>query len=65
MSKIKFCKFTDEECIFDDGKRNCTLCGYNYTRNESTCVCCGEIIPEGRQVCYQCENKAKEAKKII
>lgn len=20
-----------------------------------TCVCCGEIIPEGRQVCWNCE----------
>ena len=20
------------------------------------CVCCGEIIPEGRQVCPQCED---------
>lgn len=24
------------------------------------CVCCGEIIPEGRQVCPNCEHKAKE-----
>lgn len=24
------------------------------------CVCCGEIIPEGRQVCPNCEKKAKE-----
>ena len=21
------------------------------------CVCCGEIIPEGRQVCLLCQNK--------
>lgn len=21
------------------------------------CVCCGEIIPEGRQVCFRCETK--------
>ena len=21
-----------------------------------TCVCCGEVIPEGRQICYVCEN---------
>lgn len=21
------------------------------------CVCCGEIVPEGRQVCPQCERK--------
>ena len=23
---------------------------------ENTCVCCGVIIPEGRQVCPSCEN---------
>lgn len=23
---------------------------------ENRCVCCGEIIPEGRMVCPQCEN---------
>ena len=22
---------------------------------ENTCVCCGEIIPEGRMVCLNCE----------
>lgn len=21
-----------------------------------TCVCCGEVIPEGRMVCWACEN---------
>ena len=26
----------------------------------NTCVCCGEIIPEGRQVCPCCENGGKE-----
>lgn len=25
------------------------------------CVCCGEIIPEGRQVCPQCEGGAEDA----
>lgn len=25
--------------------------------NENTCVCCGEIIPEGRQICYKCEKE--------
>mgnify|MGYP003299620216 CR=1 FL=1 len=24
---------------------------------ENRCVCCGEIIPEGRMVCPQCEAK--------
>ena len=25
--------------------------------NANTCVSCGETIPEGRMVCYNCENK--------
>lgn len=25
--------------------------------NENRCVCCGEIIPEGRQICWKCERK--------
>lgn len=25
--------------------------------NGEFCVCCGEEIPEGRQVCYNCERK--------
>lgn len=24
-----------------------------------TCVCCGKIIPEGRQMCPSCENDTK------
>ena len=24
--------------------------------NENRCVCCNKIIPEGRQVCWNCEN---------
>lgn len=24
--------------------------------SENTCVCCGEIIPEGRQYCINCGN---------
>lgn len=23
---------------------------------ENRCVCCGEIVPEGRMVCPNCEN---------
>ena len=26
---------------------------------ENRCICCGEIIPEGRQVCINCENAVK------
>ena len=25
--------------------------------NVDTCVCCGEIVPEGRMVCHACEDK--------
>ena len=25
--------------------------------NINRCVCCGEVIPEGRQVCLYCETK--------
>ena len=28
--------------------------------NDNRCVMCGEIIPEGRQVCLICERKANE-----
>lgn len=24
---------------------------------ENTCVCCGEVIPEGRMVCWKCEGR--------
>ena len=27
--------------------------------NENRCVCCDEIIPEGRQVCWSCEHSTK------
>lgn len=27
--------------------------------SDNTCVCCGEIIPEGRQVCPACELKVR------
>lgn len=23
--------------------------------NDNRCVCCGDIVPEGTQVCYKCE----------
>ena len=28
------------------------------------CICCGEIIPEGRLVCPQCESKWEKADKV-
>ena len=30
------------------------------TDNSDRCVCCGEIIPEGRMVCPACERRASE-----
>jgi predicted RNA-binding Zn-ribbon protein involved in translation (DUF1610 family) len=30
---------------------------------DNLCVCCGEIIPEGRQVCYSCEHLAGKEKR--
>lgn len=32
---------------------------------EERCVCCGESIPEGRQVCWKCEQAALKAGKIL
>ena len=29
---------------------------------EDRCIMCGEIIPEGRQVCWSCEHKIMEDK---
>ena len=29
------------------------------------CVCCGEMIPEGRQVCPDCEHKVTQNKDAI
>ena len=26
--------------------------------NENRCVCCGEIIPEGRMICWNCEHNS-------
>lgn len=31
--------------------------------NENRCVCCGEIIPEGKMVCWNCEHKDNEEDK--
>ena len=29
------------------------------------CVCCGEIIPEGRQICYRCEHYTTKVGAIL
>lgn len=28
--------------------------------NNDTCVCCGQYVPEGRQVCQSCQNSSRE-----
>lgn len=28
-----------------------------YLREDERCVCCGQYVPEGRQVCLSCEKK--------
>ncbi len=28
---------------------------------DNRCVCCGEVIPEGRQVCFRCETARNPA----
>lgn len=30
--------------------------------SDNLCVCCGEIIPEGKQVCPSCEGKVTKCK---
>lgn len=30
----------------------------------NTCVSCGKVIPEGRQVCWICERRRRKAPKI-
>ena len=32
---------------------------------ENTCVCCGEITPEGRQICMQCEMNMEEKSNYV
>lgn len=42
-------------------QHNKRVCSYKCLRKwesgVNTCVCCGEIIPEGRQVCPKCEKE--------
>ena len=28
-----------------------------YIRPSDICVCCGKPVPEGRQICWECEHK--------
>lgn len=31
--------------------------------SENSCICCGDIVPEGRQVCWSCEHMIEKASK--
>jgi predicted nucleic acid-binding Zn ribbon protein len=35
------------------------------TMSEDRCVCCGDIIPEGQQVCWQCEHEETQHHCIV
>ena len=32
--------------------------------SENRCVCCGEIVPEGKMVCPDCEKKAEQERDL-
>ena len=50
--------------IYKQGRKvYCSWTCYNH-RNDEHCVVCGEIIPEGRQVCPNCESEVQIKKKI-
>jgi hypothetical protein len=55
---MKYCRFTNDECIFKDTDIDCKRCAWRV----DTCIMCGEVIPEGRQVCINCEEKVKNGK---
>ena len=33
--------------------------------NENKCICCGAVIPEGRQVCWGCEHNEVKVGSIL
>lgn len=33
--------------------------------NENKCICCNDIIPEGRQICWSCEHNVLKAGIIL
>lgn len=54
-----FCKLASDLSREEEEKRHLYELGLRkgvMTMGEETCVCCGAIIPEGRQVCRDCEN---------
>lgn len=50
----KTIKRAEEDCPYE-----CIDIPEGDTDNDNTCVACGCIIPEGRQVCIDCERDAE------
>lgn len=65
FSTIDDCPSVSAEAVCDN---NCERCWLDWLKKEvpqpkvDRCVCCGAIIPEGRQVCPVCERRANENK---
>lgn len=67
MDSCKYPNNVGLQCL--DWPRPCETCGWNpdvadrrmkkilEAEHLERCVCCGAIIPEGRQVCPNCERK--------
>lgn len=51
---IKLAEYENEE-----ERKECTF------MNDNTCVCCGEQIPEGRQICPKCEKDDDAGMKLV
>lgn len=35
---------------------------YYYLEDTNRCICCGDIIPEGQQICKKCKEEAENEK---
>ena len=44
-------------------KKKQSVFGFADDRADDSCVCCGKYVPEGRQVCLDCEKKALQRDK--
>ncbi len=52
----------DTYVVFKDDLVDALLKLFEGGATDNRCVCCGAIIPEGRQVCPNCEKKLEERK---
>ena len=49
--------YVDDEWVYYKEFMDDTV---GYATGDNTCICCGAVIPEGRQVCPQCEQEIRE-----